>query len=250
MNLRLLCLGVVVTSACSKTPEPVPPPTPVVVSGEAAGMRYLEYVTGGARPDERVPMIIVLHPMGGDPEGMLELIRRYPKRARLVLPYGSPRGGKYVWFASVRDADMTAELVTHETERLAALISALMIERPTLGKPIVTGFSQGGFMSFALAATHPEVISAALPIGGTLPKAVYPSAALTSVQRPTTLPPVIAFHGADDLAVPTQGARDSIEELRRAGYAAELHEYAGVAHTISPQELADVFARIDQAAAN
>jgi phospholipase/carboxylesterase len=58
-------------------------------------VRYLEHMTGGARPDERVPMIVALHPMGGDPADLLQLLRRYRRRARVILPYGHPRRAGY-----------------------------------------------------------------------------------------------------------------------------------------------------------
>jgi phospholipase/carboxylesterase len=77
-----------------------------------------------------------------------------------------------------------------------------------------------------------------------LPPSLYPSAALSS----QTLPPITAFHGASDLAVPTQGARASIAELRRAGYAAELRAYAGLEHDISDEEMDDILERIGRAA--
>ena len=125
-------------------------------------MRYLEHMTGGARPDERVPMIVALHPMGGDPADFLQRLRRYRRRARLILPYGHPSGGMYIWYDSVRD-DVAAPLVTREADRIAAALDALVAARPTVGKPLVTGFSQGGIMTFALAVTHPEALAAAFP---------------------------------------------------------------------------------------
>jgi phospholipase/carboxylesterase len=103
-------------------------------------------------------------------------------------------------------------------------------------------------MTFALAVTHPEALAAAFPISGLLPPSLYPSTALRSGPRPSTLPPVAAFHGASDLAVPTRGARASIAELRRAGYTAELREYPGVEHDISDAEEGDLLERIGQAA--
>ncbi len=210
-------------------------------------MRYLEYMTGGARTDERVPMIVGLHPMGGDPVDLLELLRRHRRPARLILPYGHPSGGRYLWYDSVRD-DVAATVVRRETERLASALTALVAARPTVGKPLVTGFSQGGIMTFALAVTHPDVLAAAFPISGMLPPSLYPSAALSSAQRPMALPAITAFHGASDLAVPPRGARASIDELRRAGYRAELHEYVGVAHDTSDQELSELFEHIAKAA--
>lgn len=233
--------------------EPVVAPPPAgepgrTTRGEIAGVYYLEHMTGGARPDERVPMIVALHPMGADPADFLPLLRRYHRRARLILPYGHPSGGMYIWYNLGRD-DVAGTLVTREADRIAAALAALVAARPTIGKPLVTGFSQGGIMTFALAVTHPEALAAAFPISGLLPPSLYPSAALSSQPpRPATLPPIAAFHGASDLAVPTQGARASIAELRRAGYTAELSEYAGVEHDISDEEDGEILERIGRAA--
>ena len=250
---------------CRREPSPAPPaessaaPGPSAsadasegtwgstLRGEIGGVRYLEHMTGGAHPDERVPMIVALHPMGGDPADLLPLLRHYRRRARLVLPYGHPSGGMYVWFESVRD-DVAASLVTSEADRIAAALAALQATRPTIGKPLVTGFSQGGIMTFAIAVTHPEAIAGAFPISGRLPLSLYPSAALSSRPRPPTLPPVVAFHGASDLAVPIRGARDSIAELQRAGFTAELHAYAGVEHDISDEEDGEILDQIGRAA--
>lgn len=259
LSLHLFALvGVLLASGCNRkqaapTAPMVVPPVSVVnepgrtTRGEIAGVRYLEYMTGGARPDERVPMIVALHPMGGDPAEFLPLLQAYRRRARLILPYGHPSGGMYIWYDSVRE-DVAAPLVTREADRIAAFLAALVAARPTVGKPLVTGFSQGGIMTFALALTHPESLTAAFPIGGLLPPSLYPSTALSSRPRPSKLPPVSAFHGADDLAVPTKGARDSIAELRGAGYSAELREYAGVAHDLSDAEQNDVLAQIGRVA--
>lgn len=245
----MLFIGVVLLAGCTCKPAPAPaPPPPLVVPagptrGEIAGVHYLEQMTGGARPDERVPMIVVLHPMGGDPEGMVEMFGGYQGRARLLFPYGHPSGGMYLWLDSARD-DLPAPMVLQETDRIAAAIQTLVAARPTQGKPIVAGFSQGGSMAFALAVTHPTDLAAVFPISGLLQKALYPSRALD----PATLPPVLAFHGADDLAVPTQSARDAIAELRRAGYTAELREYPGVEHSTNGREMAEIFEQLRQAA--
>ena len=123
-------------------------PTPTS-QGEIAGVRYLE------------------HMMGGDPADLVQLFRRYRRRARLILPYGHPSGGRYLWYNSVRD-DVDALVVRREADRLASSLTALGTARPTVGKPLLTGFSQGGMMTFALAVTHPEALAAAFPISGVL----------------------------------------------------------------------------------
>jgi phospholipase/carboxylesterase len=215
--------------------------------GEIAGVRYLEHMTGGARPDDRVPMIVALHAMGGDPAYFLQLFQRYPRPARLILPYGHPSGGMYLWYNSVRE-DVAWHVVAREADRIASALAALVASRPTVGKPIVTGFSQGGIMTFALAVTHPDALAAAFPLSGLLPPALYPSAAPSSRARPVTFPLIMAFHGAADLAVPTQGARASIAELKRSGYSAELREYAGLEHDLSAEEVGDLMEQLGRAA--
>lgn len=50
------------------------------------------------------------------------------------------------------------------------------------------------------------------------------------------------------LAVPTRSARASIAELRRAGYTADLREYAGVGHDVSDAEQNDLLDRIGRIA--
>lgn len=222
-------------------------PSPKSKWGQIAGVRYIEQMTGGARPEQPVPMIVVLHPMGGDPADLAPLFAHYRRRARLILPYGHPSGGLYIWYDSVRQ-DVAASLLTREVDRIVAALSALVIARPTLGKPLVTGFSQGGIMAFALCVIRPEAVAAAFPISGLLPTSLYPSAALGSLPRPAKLPPIVAFHGAADRAVPTLSARASIAELRRAGYSAELREYAAVEHDISPEEVDELLEQIGRTA--
>ena len=68
-----------------------PPPAEAPGSatrGEIAGVRYLEHMTGGARPDERVPMIVALHPMGGDPADFLLVRAGAPELAMGELDAG------------------------------------------------------------------------------------------------------------------------------------------------------------------
>lgn len=236
--MRVVVFGL----GCPRQPAAPAPAPAAPTRGEIAGVPYLELMTGGAGAEERVPMIIALHPMGGDPAALVPLLAGYPGRARLIFPYGHPRGGAWFWLDSPRE-DVAAAVVKQETDRLVAAVTALAAARPTVGKPLVAGFSQGGVMAFSLAVTHPQAIAGAFPLSGLLPRTLYP-AALTSA----SLPPVIAFHGADDLAVPVTSARDSVAELRRAGYATELHEYAGLAHDTSPEELRDFLERLKRAA--
>ena len=89
---------------------------------------------------------------------------------------------------------------------------------------------QGGMLSFALAALRPELYSAAYPLGGTLPRPLWPLRG----DAARKLPIVIALHGEDDPRVPIGPARLGVQALRDAGYHAELRGFAGVGHGVSP----------------
>lgn len=71
---------------------------PADISDEIAGVHVIERTLGGALPEERLPAIVALHPLDGDPTGFYDLLGSYPKKARLVLPHGQPVGGGYRWF--------------------------------------------------------------------------------------------------------------------------------------------------------
>jgi phospholipase/carboxylesterase len=92
----------------------------------------------------------------------------------------------------------------------------------------VTGFSQGGALTLALATHHLDDVGAAFPIGGWLPPSIAPSA-------PAGLPPIVALHGEADARVPIGPTRDAIAALAVRGARAELKAYPGVGHTISAE---------------
>ncbi len=128
-----LCVVFLAGLACKPPAE-----TPTTTEGAVAGVRYLEQLTGGARPDKRVPMIVALHPMVGDPTDLLPLLRPCRRRARLILPYGHPSGGRYLWYDAVGE-DVPAPLVAQEAARIAAALTSLCAVRPAVGQPIITG---------------------------------------------------------------------------------------------------------------
>jgi phospholipase/carboxylesterase len=100
--------------------------------------------------------------------------------------------------------------------------------RPTLGKPIVTGFSQGGILSFALATRYPTLFAAAFPLAGWLPPVLYPPAATKQ-----KYPYIYAQHGARDTTVPTQKGRATIQGLRARGLRVDYREVPGVGHLVT-----------------
>jgi phospholipase/carboxylesterase len=202
-------------------------------------------MAGGAKTSDKVPLILAIHGFGDRPEAFSGIFNGLSARARIVLPYGlSSHGDGFSWFPLSRlDPKALAEATTHAANELATLLVDLEQSRPIQGKPIVTGFSQGGMLSFTLAVLHPERIGVALPIAGLLAPALIPS----SWPMGKVAPPVHAFHGDADDRVPIAEARDTVLALSKVGFAVTLSEYPNVRHSVSPEMRRDWMAAVDAA---
>jgi phospholipase/carboxylesterase len=204
--------------------------------GRAAGYEYLERTLGGGDPAAPMPMLILIHGLGDRPShDWFAGADAIDTPLRLIMPQApTPHGdGGFAWFpfrARGNDPDALARGISAASDRLARAIAVLAARRPTRGAPIVAGFSQGGMLSYALALRHPEIVSFSHPISGLLPKPLWPA----SKPAGTRYPPIAAMHGDADALVPIAGDRELSAHLRALGYDAQLREFPGVAHTITP----------------
>jgi phospholipase/carboxylesterase len=202
-------------------------------------------MTGGAKTSDNVPLVVAIHGLGDRPESFGEIFAGMSSRARLILPYGlSAYGDGFSWFPISRlEPKALAEGTTLAADELSGLIASIEQTRPIRGKTIVTGFSQGGMLSFTLAVLHPDQIGEALPISGLLAPPLFPH----SWPIGKVTPRVHAFHGDADDRVPVGGARDSIGALSSVGFSATLSEYPNVRHSISADMRRDWMAALEAA---
>ncbi|MCA9699795.1 MAG: prolyl oligopeptidase family serine peptidase, partial [Myxococcales bacterium] len=232
--------------APAPAPEPETPPAPTDELPAIEGVHYLEILTGGAEAGDTLPMIIAIHGLGDSPQGFVDLFAGFDRPARVILPRAlDPHEPGWSWFpirARDPDVETLSAGIAKAADTLAPAIAALAEQRPTRGKPIITGFSQGGMLSFTLATHDGELFSAAFPVGGWLPPPLMPQADLGT--PPEQAPPLIAFHGTTDKAVAYEPTKQVVDELSAAGYRAELRTYEGVGHAITPQMRADLFTAI------
>jgi phospholipase/carboxylesterase len=202
-------------------------------------LERLEILTGGARADDALPAVVAIHGLGDTPRGLAPLFEGFPLPARVVLPRApTPYAGGGSWFPLPWDPGGEAGFergVAAAAARLSALLDGLPGERPTRGRPVVTGFSQGGILAFAVATARPDLVSAALPIAGMLPRGLWPRA----LPRGAEAVPLRALHGDRDDRLPSAAAEALVAHLRRLGFDAELRLYPGTGHAVSREMLRD-----------
>ena len=213
-------------------------------TARASPLTGIERYSGGARAEQRLPLVVVLHGFGATPEDIVELVTSLSVAARLWAPHAPTAVGPgWSWFAPSHApgfADVVPE-IAEARDLVARSIADEAKARPTCGRPIVVGFSQGGVLSWALAGQKSPAIGLALPVGGALPSALRPRA------RPRWAPRVRAFHGAADPRVDLVGDQETQAAFASAGYDATLRTYPGVQHTITSIEAQDIRDTITEA---
>lgn len=204
-----------------------------------AGFHHITLVTGGARPGDRLPMIIGLHWSSASPEIIAPDFRGIDVPARVVLPRGKfPREDGYTWFADGHGELGEAEqrdAALRTVDELVAFLDAATRAYPTAGKPILAGASYGGDLSYLIAVHHPDRVSAAFPVAARFLVAWLPAA---NPCKPDC-PPITALHGTDDPIVPIEGGRDAARRLIDLGFRIDFREYKGVAHDFTPAMVSD-----------
>ena len=225
------------------TPVGAPAPTKPVATVAPAPPRdvaFLEFIhvppgtppAQAPAPGDRLPMLILIHGLGDRPEDFKHLIDDLPATARVIVPRGLDPvdADGWSWFpirARSNDVAGLSQGIAAAADRLAALIAELERTRPT-SRRVVTGFSQGGMLSFALAVYHPKLLDLAVPVGGWLPPPLWPST------LPASPPKIVALHGEIDVAVKLEPTREAVAHLEKLGWPVTLKPYPEVGHAIPP----------------
>jgi phospholipase/carboxylesterase len=201
------------------------------------GVDFIELFPGDA--DETAPLVVAVHGMGDKPDNWIESWRTFPARAQIVLPKAFTKYGEgFSWFElrdGMTDAELGAEVGAAE-EKLWKGIAKLAGAR----RVIVTGFSQGGILSFAMAARHVDKVAFAFPVSGSCPGPILPKDNARAA-------PLVAFHGTNDNVLAFKWGQGAVNAFKEQGNDATLKAYAGVGHSITPEMRADLWAEIQKA---
>lgn len=164
--------------------------------GQMAGLNFIQDISGGASPSDRLPLIVFFHSRGASPEGAHAMENRLKIPARILTPQGPESiGGAYGWYLSrAKDKDQAtlAYQMANVGKQTAAFIADAARCFPTIGAPIVTGSSQGAGMAYLMASLYPRLVAGAVGVSGWLPQSLWNSRAA----------PIIALHGTSDKTVP------------------------------------------------
>lgn len=199
--------------------------------GTIAGVPYLERLRGGADPNERLPMIIVLHGLGGTPDGFAGGFGGVGK-ARLILPQGAYQGGGGFewWKRGLHDITLDeqpgdVEQWNAASARLSEFIRQVAQCRPTIGRPILTGASQGGEATLLVATQHRKQISYAVAVNGDMPPNFWYA----------NMTPTLMMNGTGDETVPFAWAQAHAQAMIERGAPLEFRSFPSTGHAITSE---------------
>ncbi|MBS2019759.1 MAG: dienelactone hydrolase family protein [Deltaproteobacteria bacterium] len=201
------------------------------------GIDFVELFPNDA--DESAPLVVAIHGLGDKPDNWIDSWTPFPARVQIAIPQGHTRHGDgFSWFDfkdGMTDAEFGAELGASE-EKLWRGIDELAGKR----RVVVTGFSQGGFLCFAMASRHPDRVVKAFPVGASCPGPLLPKNGAKTA-------PVVAFHGTADQVLAFKWGKAAVDAFKEQGNDAVLREYPGVGHAIPPPMRADLWREIQAA---
>ena len=191
-------------------------------------LEMLVYLPATADPEQGFPLILFLH--GRGERTTLDAVASFgpPMLARtqpefpwaVIAPRCPPERGWEVGELAVL---------------LERAIEAFPVDRDRV---VVTGLSMGGFGTWAMAMTHPELFAAAVPICGGAPVAtpeLIGEPQLAAIRRL----PIRAFHGDADEVVDPAESVSIADALRRLGCDVSLTLYHDVGHDSWTRTYAD-----------
>ena len=185
----------------------------VLENGEHTVMNYLKYLPPSYNESkEKWPLLLFLHGAGERGDDL-----------ELVKVHGPPKmiaQGRDFPFVVI--SPQCPEDVWWSIEALHALINEVVeTNRIDESRIYVTGLSMGGYGSWGLAYTYPDLFAAAVPICG----GGEPEKAPLMKEIPTWV-----FHGAKDEAVPLQRSQEMVDALEAAGGEVRFTVYPEAGH--------------------
>ncbi len=199
-----------------------------VAMGATGARHYRLYRPPGLRPNERLPLLVMLHGCAQDGDGLAASSRMnaIAARARFLVLYPEQdrlanMQGCWNWY------DTRSGRAQREADSIAAMIDQICLRQPVDPQRIaLAGLSAGASMAALLATRHPDRFRAVAMHSGIAPGAAQSSASALSAmrgrRRATTplAPPGTAKHWPSLLVI--QGSADPIVAPSNGAQAAQV----------------------------
>lgn len=237
--------------SAKKAPRAGDAPSRAGAIGDLAFVERVFDPTQQKKPSD-LPVLVMIHGLGDDPGNFLHLADplTQPHRALALQglsPYAGSFGKGFAWFQTRVKAGKDKQLAAEIDTAAAFVAKGLKALNQKEGKPerrfVITGFSQGGILSYALAVQYPELVATAVPISGLLPP---------PARRPKgkARSKIIAFHGEADKIVPYARGKALGDWLSSQGYEYQIKSFAQVGHRIPPPMATPLRQTLDQVLKN
>ena len=213
---------------------------PVVETRLLAGVHFTEMLTAGAKTQERLPLVVAMHPQRGDAADFIALFQGLRTKARIIAPYADAKNSHFGWYRGESSA-AGAPGPRRAARALLPFLAQMQDAWPSVGKPIVVGYSQGAIVAMTLALIAPKSLSTVVSISGRLPPALFREA-----RKTTPGPTIEIFHGELDRAVPFAACKESVAVLKAAGFSATAHFYPDVGHKMSRSEAQEILVTLER----
>jgi len=185
------------------------------------------------------PTVVLLHGRGANEDDLLGLAEYLDDRL-LVLsvraPFPFALGGGFTWYEIEEvgrpDAKMFAESYQKLTRFLDDVKKSYPIDK---SKILLSGFSMGSVMSYAIALTMPDTVAGVAANSGYIPEGTE----LKSQWKELKGKPFFIAHGVYDPVIPVSFARRAKELLEPAQAVVTYREY-DMGHQITEDSLNDM----------
>ena len=201
--------------------------------------------TGVHAPDASVIWLHGLGADGHDFEPIIPELRLDPGlNIRFIFPHAPMmpvtinQGFVMRAWYDIRAADIAAEPDEKGILASAELLTEMVESEIDNGiKPeriVLAGFSQGGVIALQAGLRYEQKLSGILALSTYLPLQNSLEAEKSEANADT---PIFLAHGVADPVIPVELAYRSLKKLEKEGYEVEWHEYRGMPHSVSEQEI-------------
>lgn len=225
---RAWCLGIVaiVATACTPLLPSVPVPAPATyarkmnLSTGGFSRTYRVHVPSGYDGALRLPLVVIIHGAFDTAAGM-EMFSEFSRLADredfiVLYPEGIGILGYLQHWNAGHCCGKAAEDGIDDVGYLAAAIEdvsrRLAVDR---ARVYMTGFSNGGMMTYRFAAERGELLAAAAPIAASIGGQPAADAPSWRIPVPKSALPLLVIHGLADDDIPYQGGRSGYRKGER-----------------------------------